>query len=290
MARVKTNNVSPARNIKNEGERAAKKAAYSPLMEALTRLGYAVRGVIYVTIGAIAFQAATGKATSPADQIGAIAALGRLPSGRIILWVILIGLAAYALWGVVRAIMDPFHKGSDTSGLLARAGYVVSAVTYAFFALTTYGLLRGSGTGGGSAQTIQFVSRLMQGPGGRLLVAAIGLAVLLGGLYQIYAGITMNFEPRLSSYVMSSDELRTAKQMGKIGTAVRGVVIGIMGAFLVLAATSADPSKARGFSGALDFLGHTPFGLWVLGIVAAGLIFLGIYSLMSAAWFRLRRQ
>jgi hypothetical protein len=94
---------------------------------------------VYVTIGAIAFQAATGKATSPADQVGAIATLGRLPSGRIILWVILVGLAAYALWGVIRAVLDPLRKGSDTSGLLARAGYLISAVTYAFFAFTTYG-------------------------------------------------------------------------------------------------------------------------------------------------------
>jgi hypothetical protein len=290
MARAKTSTRSTAQSMKNDGERAAKKAVYSPVMEALTRLGYAVRGVMYVTIGAIAFQAATGKAASPADQIGAISALGQLPSGRIFLWVILVGLIAYSLWGLVRAILDPFHKGSDTSGLLSRGGYLLSAATYAFFALTTYGLLRGTSSGGnGSAQSIQFVSRVMQVPAGRLVVAIVGLAVLLGGLYQIYAGITMNFEPRLKPYALSGNQLKTAKQMGKIGTAVRGLVIGIMGAFLILAATSADPSKARGFSGALDFLGHQPFGLWILAIVAAGLIFLGIYSLMSAAWFRFRR-
>src|SRR5512138_1582110 len=129
MARSQSNSRSTVDNIKADGERAAKKAAYSPVMVALARLGYAVRGLLYVTIGAIALQAALGKATSPADQIGAIAALGRLSSGRILLWVMLAGLSAYALWGIVRAIADPFHKGSDTNGLLARAGYVVSAVT-----------------------------------------------------------------------------------------------------------------------------------------------------------------
>src|SRR5512146_2999671 len=104
MARASnTTKPSTAQSVKSDGERAAKQAAYSPVMEALTRLGYAVRGVMYVTIGAIALQAATGRATSPADQIGAIATLGRLPSGRIFLWVILIGLAAYALWGLIRA-------------------------------------------------------------------------------------------------------------------------------------------------------------------------------------------
>jgi len=290
MATTRTRNRSTADDIKAEGTRAAKQAAYSPLMEALARLGYAVRGLMYVMIGAISLQAAIGKTTSPADQIGAIAAIGHLASGRILLWVMLAGLAAYSLWGFVRAIFDPFHKGTDTSGLLARLGYVISAITYAFFALTTYGLLRGTSSNtGGSGQTIEFVSRLMQSPAGRIGVAVIGLAVLIGGLYQIYAGITMNFEQTLKPYALSPDEYRTAKEMGKIGTAVRGLVIGIVGGFLILAATSADPAKARGFSGALSFLGQQPYGVYLLGVVAAGLIFLGLYSLMSAAWFRFRR-
>jgi hypothetical protein len=285
MATAKSRNQSPVENAKNEGTRAAKQAAYSPQMEILARIGYAVRGLMYVTIGAIALQAALGKGNSPTDQIGAIATIGHLATGRILLWLMLVGLAGYSLWGFARAIANPFHKN-----WMSRVGYVISAVTYAFFALTTYGLLRGTSSGsGGSAQTIQFVSKLMQVPAGRIAVAVIGIAVLLGGLYQIYAGITENFEQTLKPYALSPDEYRAAKDMGKIGTAVRGFVIGIMGFFLILAGTSADPSKARGFSGALSFLGQQPYGVYLLGIVAAGLIFLGLYSLMSAAWFRLKR-
>lgn len=289
MTTARTRKQSTVENLQADGTRAAKKAAYSPLMDALARLGYAVRGIMYVAIGAIALQAALGKSSSPADQIGAIAAIGRVAGGKIVLWVILVGLISYALWGVIRAILDPFHKGSDTGGLMARGGYLVSAASYIFFAFATYGLIRGTGSGGGSNATIQFVSKLMEMQAGRWLVAIIGLAVLLGGLYQIYAGITMNFEQRFKPYALSGDELRTAKQMGKIGTAVRGLVIGIIGVFLILAATSADPAKARGFSGALSFLGNQPYGIYVLAIVAAGLIFLGLYSLMAAAWFRLRQ-
>ena len=272
-----------------DGTRAAKKAAYSPAMEFLARLGYGVRGLMYVAIGAIALQAAIGKNSSPADQIGAIGAIGHLASGRILLWVMLVGLAAYSLWGIVRAVFDPFHKGSDTQGLLARGGYLISAISYAFFALATYGLLRGTSSGGGSTQLTHFVTTLMQVSAGRIIVAVIGLAILIGGLYQIYAGLTMNFEQSLRAYALTAEEFRVARGMGKVGTAVRGFVIGIVGVFLVLAATSADPSKARGFSGALSFLGQQPYGIYILGVVAAGLIFLGLYSLMSALWFRLRR-
>ncbi len=273
----------------DQGQRAAQKAAYSPLMDALARLGYGVRGVLYVVIGAISLQAALGKTASPADQITAIAAIGHLPPGRILLWVMFVGLAAYSLWGIVRAIFDPFHKGRDTSGLAARAGYIISAVSYAFLALTAYGLIRGTSSSSSTASTINFVTKLMQMPAGRTLVGLVGIAILIGGLYQIYAGITENFEQRFKPYALTGDELKTAREMGKIGTAVRGVVIGIIGAFLLLAATSGNASQARGFDGALRFLGQQPYGIYLLGIVAVGLIFLGLYSLMAAAWFRLRR-
>ncbi len=40
---------------------------------------------------------------------------------------------------------------------------------------------------------------------------------------------------------------------------------------------------------ALATLMHQPYGLWLLGIVALGLVAFGLYSMLGAAWFRLRR-
>src|SRR6266508_6907210 len=104
-------NQNPAKSVERQGKRAAKEAAYSPLMDRLTRLGYAVKGVIYITMGFIAFRSALGKSSTPADQLGAIREFGKLPYAQILLWVILIGLISYSLWGLIRAILDPFHKG-----------------------------------------------------------------------------------------------------------------------------------------------------------------------------------
>jgi hypothetical protein len=258
-------------------------------MELLARLGYAVRGAMYIMIGAISLQAAIGKASSPADQIGAIAAIGRGSGGHLLLWVMLVGLASYSLWGFIRAILDPFHKGNDGKGLASRAGYLLSAVSYAFLAFTTYGLIRGTGSSGGSAQTVQFVSQIMHSPAGRLLVGLVGIGVVIGGIFQIVAGLREDFEKRFKPYALGPEERRVAIQMGKVGTIVRGVVIGIVGYFLILAATSGNASQARGFSGALQYLGQQPYGIYLLGVVAVGLIFLGLYSLMAAAWFRLQR-
>lgn len=275
-------------NIKTQGKKVTKDAAYSPIMDRLARLGYGVKGIIYITMGFIAFRSALGKSSTPADQLGAIATFGKLPYAQVLLWVILVGLISYSLWGLIRAFLDPFHKGRDMKGLLARGGYLLSAVTYASFVLPTYHLITGARRGARSNQTAQFVIKLMALPWGRFLVGAIGVGAVAAGIYQIYMGITLNFEQEFKPYALSPEQRKVAKQVGRFGTSARGIVFTLVGYFLVLAAYYARPGHAQGFAGALRFLAQQPYGLWLLGTVAAGLIAFGIYSLMSAAWFRLK--
>src|SRR6266540_464693 len=215
---------SPVKNMEAKEKKAAKKAAYSPTMDRLARLGYGVKGIIYITMGFIAFRSAFGKSSTPTDQIGAIREFGKLPYAQILWWAILIGLISYSLWGLIRAFLDPFHKGKDMKGLLARGGYLLSAITYASFVLPTYELITGVRRGTGSNQTQKFVIQLMSMPWGRFIVGAIGIGAVAAGLYQIYMGITLNFEKQFKPYALAPEQLSVAKQIGRFGTIARGVV------------------------------------------------------------------
>jgi hypothetical protein len=284
-----TTKLNTAKGVQAEGKRAAKQAAFSPLMENLTRLGYGVKGFLYIAIGFIAIAGALGRSKTPADQLGAIETFSKLPYADLLLWVILIGLVSYSLWGVIRAALDPFHKGNDLKGFLARGGYLLSAVTYATFVIPTYHLINGASGGTGSASTVTIVSTVMNMPMGRWLVGAAGLAVIAAGFYQMYMGIEMDFDQRFKPYVLGAEQLKIARQMGRFGTTARGVVFALVGYFLVLAAYQANPGHARGFDGAFKYLARQPYGLWILAVIALGLISFGLYSFMSAAWFRLKR-
>jgi uncharacterized protein DUF1206 len=284
-----TAKLNPVKGVEKEGKKVAKKAAFSPVMEGLARLGYAVKGFLYIAIGFIAIFGALGKSSTPADQIGAIAEFSKLPYASLFLGIVLIGLISYSLWGLIRAIFDPFHKGNDLEGLLARGGYLLSAVTYAFFLIPTYHLIQGARAGAGSDASVQMVSTVMNIPLGRWLVGAVGLGGIGAGLYQMYMGITMNFEQHFKPYTLGPEQLKVAKQVGRYGTIARGVVFALVGFFLCLAAYQANPGHARGFDGAFDYLAKQPYGIWLLGIIAVGMIAFGLYSFMSAAWFRLKR-
>jgi hypothetical protein len=266
----------------------AHNAAFSPVMEVLTRLGYGVRGVIYIVMGILAVQVALGKGGALASPQGAIAAIGKQPAGMILLWVVLIGILAYSLWGLVRAIWDPLNKGSDTKGILTRIGYFASAVGYAFLAYTTYGFISGTSqsTNGSPAKILASVMAI---PMGRWAIALIGLIVVAVGLYQIMLGIKAGFEKQFQTYDLTPKEAKLATDVGRFGTAARGVVFALVGGLIFLAAYNSNPSQPVGMDAALATLLHQPYGIWLLGIIAVGLVAFGFYSLLGAIWFRFKR-
>ena len=280
-----TNSNMNTTNVK----RVAQKAEFSPLMEALTRFGYGVRGLIYVVMGVLAVQVVLGKGGALASPQGAIAAIGKQPAGRILLWVVLVGLISYALWGVVRAVMDPLHKGHDAKGLIARAGYLASAFGYAILIFPTYGYIRGASKTASGSGTQNLIAKIMGIPGGRWAIAILGLIVLGAGLYQIYQGLSASFDRQFKTYALTAKELKLAKDIGRFGTAARGVVLAIVGGLIGLSAYHANPSQKIGMDTALATLLNQPYGRWLLGAIALGLIAFGIYSTMSALWFRIRR-
>ena len=288
---TKISHVGSVAGVEGGVKRAGKKAAFSPVMEALTRVGYGVRGLIYIMMGILALSFTLGKGGAPVDPKGAIAAIGQSPVGKVLLWVVLIGLVSYALWGVIRAVFDPLQKGHDAKGLFARAGFLFSAAGYTILVPSTFSLVAGTGSssqGGGNTQ--QTMASIMSRPWGPYVIGFIGLAVIANGLYQIYLGFDAKFDRQYQTYAMTAQEVKVATQLGRFGTAARGFVFGLVGILVCTAAFQSNPSQPVGFDAALSSLMHQPYGVVLLGIVAVGLMAFGLYSMLSAVWFRAKNR
>lgn len=282
--------MSSLRRTGSEVKSTARRASTSTLVETLARIGYAIRGVVYFAMGLLAFLATIGKGGAPTDQQGAIAAIGSLPAGKFFLWILLIGLIFYSLWGLIRALFDPLHKGSSGKGLLTRLGFLLSAAIYAFLAYFTYGLVSGSGSSASSSgSTQQFMNTLMSTPLGRIVVGLIGVGIVIFGISQVFEGFRNSFEKQFKTYVMTSQEVKWATFFGRVGTAARGFTFILIGALLTLAALQSNASQSIGFGAAFTALMSKPYGTWLLAILSVGIMAFGIYSMMCALWFRLRK-
>src|SRR3984893_17589478 len=271
----------------NSSAGAVKRAAVNPKLEILERLGYAVRGALYAAMGILALRIVLGVAGGQAtDLTGALVYLVSNPFGKLVLIVAVVGLAAYSLWGFVRAIFDPLHRGSDKSGYLARLGFVSSAISYAAIVIFGLKLLTGSGGAAGDS-TKQTVAAVLTHPAGGPLTILLGLIVIGVALGQFLESYKATFQNDLKGAEMSPATRTTVVRLGRFGMFSRGVIFLVIGWFVVQAGIHHDPAQAQGFGGAFVFLLAQPFGRIVLAIVALGFVALGLHSFACARWIRL---
>jgi hypothetical protein len=264
-----------------------KRAAANPQLELLERLGYVVRGVLYAVMGFLALRIALatpgGKAT---DLSGSLVWLIGNPQGKAVLIVTIIGLLAYAIWGFVRAIYDPLHRGRDAKGIMARVGFVTSALSYLAIAIFAMTILAGQGASSHDS-TQKTVATLLANPGGGLITELIGVIAIVIGIGQFIEAYRATFAQDLKAAEMTQSEKEMAIGLGRFGMAARGVTFLVIGWFLIQAGMHHAPSQAQGFGGAFLFLLAQPYGRWLLGVVALGFIALGIHSFACARWVRL---
>lgn len=271
-----------ARTAIRTGRAATREVQENPLVENLERFGYIARGLIYILIGYFALRLAfvgNGKAV---DQTGALQLLAAQPFGKYLLIAMAIGLIAYSFWGFIRAFFDVLGRGHDLKGLAARFGFFTSGVSYGALAIVAWNFALG--TGGGSAGKPQDMSaQFLSKPYGPLLVGALGVAWIIAAIAQWNPARTADFKQDFKPGI-AGQERKWAEALGRFGYAARGVVFLLIGWFLFEAARTVNPKQAVGLDGALLKLAEQPYGIYLLGVVALGLLAFGIYSVMCARW------
>lgn len=275
---------------KAQASQVAQRAVNNTWFERLARAGYAAKGAVYLVAGALSARAAFGLGGRTTDSRGALQTILSEPFGKIALALIGVGLIGYVLLRLVQAIMDPERKGGDAKGIALRAGYVISALVYGALALSALRLAVGIGSSGGGNQLQDGVARVLGWPLGRWLVGLAGAIIISGGAYQLYKAYSLDFSEHMLWSNMSATERQWIVVLGRAGLAARGIVQGLVGLFVVQAALLFDPGKVQGSGGALQSLARPPFGLWTVGVVAAGLAGYGIYMLAAARYSRIVTQ
>jgi hypothetical protein len=285
-----TANSGSLKQAQHKAARQVRRAATAGWVENVERLGYVARGLLYIIMGGLALQLVTGSGGKTSDPVGALKFIAGQPYGKTLLVVMIIGLAGYSFWGFMRGLFDALGKGSDAKGLIQRVGYLISAISYGVLILPAYQLLSGTGSASGqqAGNPQGITAQLMSKPYGLFLVYLFGAFWVVAGLGQLYTAISASFMHDLSARRMTADERRWAEITGRIGYAARAVVYGTLGYFVFQAATTANPKQAQGIDGVMVKLLSQPNGHLLLGLVAAGLVVFGFYSVLSARWYRLQ--
>ena len=248
----------------------------------VARAGLVARGVIYLLIGWVALMLALGRSNKELDQGGALQTLAGKHDGKIVLWALAIGFAAYALWRFSEALWGVTGEGKGAGPRIKSA---FRGVVYTFFALTTVSVLHGSGSSQAGKQQ-DVTARVMKHTGGRLAIGIVGGIVLIVGLSLIMEGLRRKFVKTLRTGEMTHRTRSVVVALGVVGTTARGIIFALAGWLVIDAAKTFNPAKARGLDEALRTLRNQGYGGALLALAAIGLIIFGLYGLCEARWRR----
>ena len=252
----------------------------APWVARLARIGYAAKALLYITIGYLAAEAALGRGGRVTDTQGALHEVQR-SSGWLVTLLLAAGLLGYAVWRLIQALVDPERRGSGPKGIAVRIGYALRGLAYGGLGITAIRLALNQRTGS-SGQFRKWAEGAFELPGGELLVLAGGVWVAGYGLYQFYRAATPRMKKHLHLAELPDQLRRWVLGVSRFGIAARGVVLCLVGVFLVRAATHRNPGEAAGMRESLATVSR--MGRWPFLVVAFGLIAYGVYQLLNARY------
>lgn len=237
------------------------------------RVGYFSRAILYSLLGFIAL---TNTQQIADGTNGIFRAIQDFPAGTAILWLMVLGLIAYALFRLCSPLFDIENEGSDKKGWAKRLGHAGSAIGHFALAYSAFAFATSSqGSSGGGAQ--QAASGVLSFEFGGAVLGVLGLILFLAGAFQFKKAFTGEFMRRIGPGAPNGTRI-----LGGAGYAARGIVYFVIGLSLVKAGFgSGSAGQIKTLGDAVASLADN--GLW-LNITAIGLLMFGLFSLVLARY------
>ena len=260
-------------------------------LRAVSRLGLACRGTVYLLVGYLAFRlalAAHGRADAPASSAGAVRAAVAPAWGRVPLVLLVAGLGAYALTQLIEAVFRPSRATGTIGRWRQRAVLSWGCLLYLAFCLSAARLLAGTPPAltaqSEQRQDTDVTADLLRTGWGRLALALAGVLVVAAGVEAGRRSVRLDFRERFTAARMSRALAMLTRALGAVGCFARCVVFVLAGVFVLKAAVLSSASQAKGLDAVFRSVASTAGGAWLLALLASGPACYGLYCLLEARY------
>src|SRR3954454_8126899 len=245
---------------------------------AVARTGLVARAAFYLLLAGLAVDVAVtrGHGGRQANAHGALSVVAVDSWGLLAVVLTAVGFFVLGVARVAGALRDrelPSWRRTTTA---------LQGVFYVALTWVPLSFVLGRRTTGSEQSQHAETARVLAWPGGRLLVMAVGLVVVVVCSWQIRTAFSRGFTDGMGMSKRSPRVRRLITVVGVIGIVARALVFVPVGAFLVVAGAQADPRHADGLDATLAAVARRPWGPIGLGVVALGLVVFAAYSLLEA--------
>ncbi len=245
----------------------------------LARLGWAARGVSYVISGGIAVALAAGLFTQDADQKGALRLVADATGGSVLLVLLGVGLALFALWEATYLLV---MRGLDVLTWLDRVGKLIGIFFYGSLAVTAVRLALLSSSSDAKWTVERLSAIALQYPLGRVALALAGGVVGAIAIRRGRRTFTGDYSDDLKLESAGETEGRLIDGLGRAGEFGRSLSFILIAAFLIIAGWQGQATEAGGLDSTLRQTTQTTGGRFLVALTGLGLVAYGLFCVASA--------
>jgi len=259
------------------------------LLELAARIGYGARGFVYLSVGVLILLAAVGVVGDAVGIKGSLDWLAMRPMGRVWMFLVGLGLAAFVMWRTLQAVFDADHEGTSRHGLSTRMSQAFSGFSYAALSLAAFSLLvhapQGDPALEGGIRSREQAAIVLSLPFGKWLLVGAGLMIFGIGAANVVRAWREDFTEYLAC---SETTCRRLSPLARIGHVARGLAYLPLATLVVLAGLNSSASDVTSLGAALEAVERQPAGSWVLIAGALGFVAFGAFSFIEARFRRIR--
>lgn len=255
------------------------------------RAGLTGKAAFHLVLGLVALSLVDGSSGEQAGGRGAIDALARQPFGRLLLALLAVGLAGYAVFRAWRAVRPADGPDGSVPPWLLRVFSGVRALAYAGLAvLAGRNVVTGQSSGSGGGRDTRATEQLLSMPGGVVLVVAAGLAVAGVGAWFAHQAVREDPLEECDLSGVGAARRRTYAVVGRTGVMGRALSYLLVGGFLVQSALQYDADEGVGLDAALQEVSQSAVGAPMVLLIGGGLVLFAVYTQVLAVHAVVRRM
>jgi hypothetical protein len=270
-------------SISTQAESAGRQAHQSEWLDHAARIGLVAYGLVHLVVAWLAIQLALGDKEGSADSQGAVQQLNEQPFGQALVWAVAVGMFLLALWQALEALFG-YRDEEGFTQVRKRVTAAGKAVAYVVIGISAVHAATGS-TSAKKNGTDSTTAKVMDWPGGQVIVAAVGIGIVGIGGYLVHRAWTEKFAKHINAEGKSGETGTAYLWFGKAGYTAKGVTFGIIGALFLYAGLTHEAKKSGGLDQALHKVLQQPFGPFLLVVIAVGLGCYGLFCFARARHF-----
>lgn len=250
------------------------------MIQKVRKFGFLTKGFIYAIIGILTFLAAFDLGGKIANKNSVISFLEQQLFGKILLFILGLGMLSYANWRFYKSFI--VLKKKDTKNkFIFSIDYFFRGLIYASFSLSILYQVFNLKLNRVSKETV--VSKILDIENGIYILYSIAFMVLISSLNQFYIAFSKNYLKNIKK-TNNIESFEFLNKSGRFGITARGISFLIFSWFIFKASSNSNPDQVKGTQEMFSYLQSLTLGNFLMAVMAIGFISYGIFQYFYARY------